>query len=89
MASGVMIDLTTLDSDDEDTPDRNVALVQRSASGWAGASHASKRRRTSLQVQRHQASRTKIRAAMCQLRFAALCVWYNRFGRSGCCEPHG
>ncbi len=40
MAGAVMIDLTALDSDDEDAPGR----------GWAGVGPASKRRRTSLQV---------------------------------------
>jgi len=40
MAGAVMIDLTALDSDDEDT----------SGTGWAGAGPASKRRRTSLQA---------------------------------------
>ena len=52
MARGVVIDLTALDTDDEDTPDKNVALVQQSSAGWAGASPASKRRRTSSQVRR-------------------------------------
>ena len=51
MASQAMvIDLTALSSDDDDTPDANVSLVQRSSANWA-ASQA-KQRRLSMQVRR-------------------------------------
>ena len=45
-----MIDLTAIDSDDEDTADKNVALAQQASAGWAGVGPASKRRRVSQQV---------------------------------------
>ena len=62
MAQGAVIDLTALDSDDEDTPYKNVALVQRASAGWAGAGPAAKRRRTSPQVERRPACLPQVRA---------------------------
>ena len=79
MAGAVMIDLTALDSDDDDTPITNVALAQRASLGWVGVSPAAKRRRTSAQVdhapygcehcrEHHQLLRCACRSARCQLR---------------------
>ena len=52
MAQAAAMDITVLDSDAEDTPEKNVARVQQYTAGRAVDSPAPKRRCTLLQVQR-------------------------------------
>ena len=51
MAAGALvIDLTALSSDDDDTPANNVSRVHRASASWAGVESSAKRRKLSVGV---------------------------------------